>query len=112
MAPAKPGVPRHVSPSNCAPFPGRFQGNSEITDVSSEDCTGAEVTFAAILAANECSDVAAIEAARKGSSAWDDYVTGYVSQFTYEEFTLAPLTRSQSAELRLRVLEQAALLPR
>ena len=75
-----------------------------------EDCTGAEVTFAAILAAQECGDVEAIEAAKKGSNAWDDYVADYISHYAYQEFTLAPLTKSQGADLRSLVLEQAARL--
>jgi hypothetical protein len=73
-----------------------------------DDCTGVEVTFAAILAAHECGDFEAIEAAEEGSSAWNDYVADYISHYTYPDFTLAPLTQSQSAELRSQVLEQAA----
>jgi hypothetical protein len=79
--------------------------------MSNEDSTSAEVTFAAILAAQECGDVEAIEAAKKSIRAWDDYVADYASHYAYKEFTLAPLTKSQSAELRSQVLEQAALLP-
>jgi hypothetical protein len=75
-----------------------------------EDCTAVEVTFAAILAAQECGDVEAIEAAKKGSCAWDDYVAKYVNHYAYEEFTLAPLTKSQRADLRSQILELAAIL--
>jgi hypothetical protein len=79
--------------------------------MSTENCTGVEVTFAAILAAQECGDFEAIGAAEKGGSAWSDYVALYISNYAYNEFTLAPLTNSQSAMLRWQVLEQAALLP-
>jgi hypothetical protein len=79
--------------------------------MSTQYCTGIEVTIAAILAAQECGDYAAIEAARTGGSAWDDYVARYVGNYTYEDFTLALLTQAQSAELRWQVLDQAALLP-
>ena len=76
------------------------------------DCfIGAEVTFAAILAAQECGDFAAIEAAEKGGIAWDAYLTDYISRFAYRDFALAPLTTLQSTDLRLQVLEQSARLP-
>ena len=77
-----------------------------------DDCTRAEVTFAAILAAQECGDVHAIDAAKKGSYAWDDYVADYISHYPYKDITLAPLTKPERADLRSQVLEQAALLPR
>lgn len=38
-------------------------------------------------------------------------MTAYVSNYLVNDFTLAPLTKSQSADLRWQVLEQAALLP-
>ena len=79
--------------------------------MSTENCTGVEVTFAAILAARECGDFEAIVAAVTGSSAWNDYLARYISNYTYNEFTLAPLTSSQSAKLRWQVLDQAALPP-
>jgi hypothetical protein len=79
--------------------------------MASKNYIGAEVTFAAILAAQECGDFEAIEAAETGSSAWDDYVARYIRSYNYEDFTLALLTKSQSADLRWQVLQQAALLP-
>lgn len=79
--------------------------------MSIDDCAGVEVTFAAILAAHECGDFEAINAAESGDSAWDSYLADYIGHFCYKEFTLAPLTHLQSAELRLKVLEQAARLP-
>jgi hypothetical protein len=82
-----------------------------MTLLSVHDCAGVEVTFAAILAAHECGDFEAIKAAERGGSAWDDYLADYVGHFRYNEFTLAPLTELQSAELRLKVLEQSARLP-
>ena len=79
--------------------------------MSIDDCAGVEVTFAAILAAQDCGDFEAIKAAEKGGSAWDDYMADYIRHFTYNEFTLAPLTKLQSADLRMQVLEQSAGLP-
>jgi len=78
--------------------------------MSIDDCAGVEVTFAAILAAHECGDFEAIKAAEKGGSAWDNYLADYIGHFAYNEFTLAPLTRLQSADLRQKVLEQSAHL--
>lgn len=72
---------------------------------------GVEVTFAAILAAQECGDFEAIEAAKKGGTEWDAYLTGYITRFAYRDFALAPLTKLESADLRSQVLEQSACLP-
>jgi len=72
---------------------------------------GVEVTFAAILAAQECGDFEAIEAAKKGGTEWDAYLTGYINGFGYKDFALAPLTQLESADLRAQVLEQSARLP-
>ncbi len=110
-ASGSPGFSSHVLRSNCAPPAEGSRSNVEIANASIDDCTGAEVTFAAILAAKECGDVEAIEAAKKGPGAWGDYVADYISRYHYREFTLAPLTASQSAALRAQVLEQAAPLP-
>jgi hypothetical protein len=82
-----------------------------MTQMSIDDCAGVEVTFAAILAARECGDFEAIKAAAKGGSAWEDDLAEYIGHFTYNDFTLAPLTQLQSADLRLQVLEQSAFLP-
>jgi hypothetical protein len=81
------------------------------TKMAIQDRVGGEVTIAAILAAQECGDFEAIEAAEKGSIAWDEYLAHYLSNYSYSEFTLSPLTKSQSANLRWQVLEQAAHLP-
>jgi hypothetical protein len=78
--------------------------------MSIDDCAGFEVTFAAILAAHECGDFEAIKAAEKGGSAWDNYLADYIGHFAYDDFTLAPPTQFQSADLRLQVLEQSARL--
>ena len=69
------------------------------------------MTFAAILAAHECGDFGAIKAVEKCGGAWDKYLADYIGRFRHKGFTLAPLAKSQSAELRLQVLEQSARLP-
>ena len=55
-------------------------------------------------------DIDAIDAAKKGRSAWDDYVTDYISHYPYTDITLAPLTDLRRAELRSQVLGLAAVL--